>query len=168
MHRSATPGLPRSIWVVACASLASQVLALVDRGARDDDHVSLFVSVLLGALLVSWVSAGVVRARAIRLAVAWVVLLLGFVGGLIDLTSVDSANQPGLAVLSLAATAVALIGLGRFRRTDWYAWQRTRPSARDGAPIGRLVAIAVLVGTLSGMTGPVDDGIRMRVEVAHR
>jgi hypothetical protein len=71
-------------------------------------------------------------------------------------------------VFSLATTAVALAGLARFHRSDWYAWQRTRPSAHEGAPIGTLVAIGVLVGALGGLVGPVDDGLDMRVNVAAR
>jgi hypothetical protein len=71
-------------------------------------------------------------------------------------------------VLSLATTAAALAGLARFRRTNWYAWQRTKPSAHDGAPIGQLVAIGVLVGVLGGLTGPVGDGHDVRISVTNR
>jgi hypothetical protein len=71
-------------------------------------------------------------------------------------------------VFSLATTAVALAGLARFHRTDWYAWQRKKPPAHDGAPIGQVVAIGVLVGVLGGLIGPVDDGLDVRISVADR
>ena len=164
----ATPPLPRSIWVVAWASLAGQAVLLARQGGRLGDEVSLVLSVVLGALLVGYVSAGVVRARTVRLVLAWVVLMLGVIGGLVDLVSVDDLGQSGLAVLSLATTSVALAGLARFRRSDWYAWQRTRPSAHEGAPIGQLVAIGLLVGVLGGLIGPVDDGLDVRVNVDDR
>lgn len=99
---------------------------------------------------------------------AWAVLLLGVIGGLVGLVSDDDLGQTALAVLSLATTAAALAGLARFRRSDWYAWQRTRPSAHEGAPIGQLVAIGVLVGALGGLIGPVDDGLDVRVNVGDR
>lgn len=168
-HPAATPPLPRSIWVVAWASLAGQAVPLVRRGDRLGDEVSLVLSVVLGALLVGYVSAGVVRARTVRLVLAWVVLMVGVIGGFVGLVSVDDdLGQTALAVLSLATTAVALAGLARFRRSDWYAWQRMRPSAHEGAPIGRLVAIGVLVGMLGGLIGPVDDGLDVRVNAADR
>ena len=127
----ATPPLPKSIWVVALASLAGQAVQLARQGGRLDDEISLVLSVVLGGLLVGYVSAGVVRTRTVRLVLAWVVL-------------------------------------ARFRGTDWYTWQRTKPSAHEGAPIGQLVAIGVLVGVLGGLTGPVGDGLDVRVSVANR
>lgn len=163
-----TPPLPRSIWVVAWASVAGQTVLLVRQGLRLDDEVSLVLSVVLGGLLVGYVSAGVVRARTVRLVLASIVLLLSALGELVGLVSVDDGGRAVLAVLSLATTAVALVGLVRFRDTDWYAWQRTRPSAHEGAPIGQLVAIGVLVGVLGGLTGPVDDGLDVHIRVADR
>lgn len=165
---SATPPLPRSIWVVAWASLAGQAVLLVRQGGRLGDEASLALSVVLGALLVGYVSAGVVRARTVRLVLAWVVLMLGVIVGLVGLASVDDPGQTALALLSLATTAVALAGLARFHRSDWYAWQRRKPSTHEGAPIGQLVAIGVLVGVLGGLTGPVDDGLDVRISVADR
>ena len=164
----ATPPLPKPIWVVAWASLAGQAVLLLQRGGRLDDAVSIFLSVVLSALVVGYVSAGVVRARTVRLVLAWVVLVLSVIGELAGLGSVDDRGQATLAVISLATTAVALAGLARFRRTAWYAWQRTKPPGHDGAPIGQLVAIGVLVGALGGLTGPVDDGLDVRIQVADR
>ena len=85
----ARPPLPKSIWMVAWASLAGQVALLVQRGGRNDDGVSLFLSAVLSALLVGYVSAGVVRARTFRLVLAWVVLVLSVIGELGGLAVAD-------------------------------------------------------------------------------
>jgi hypothetical protein len=95
------PPLPGSIWVVAWASVAGQLAVLVPAGVRDAD-VSMVGSVLLSVLVIGWVSAGVVRARPVRLVVASqrtrppvhegasvvplvaVAALVGVLGGLID------------------------------------------------------------------------------------
>jgi hypothetical protein len=161
----ATPPLPRSIWVVAWASLAGQVLLVLRHGGRVDDEASQVLSMAFGALLVGYVSAGVVRARRVRIVLAWIALALAFIGALADLVSVDDLGQLAHAVLALAAGAVSLVGLAKFGRSDWYAWQRTRPSARDGASIGRLVVVGVLVGGLGGYVGLVDAGVTTRVNV---
>ena len=163
----ATPPLPTSIWVVAWASLSGQVALLTHQGVRHDDELSIGLSVVLSAVLAGYVCAGVVRARIVRLVVAWVVLGLGLMGELADLVS-DDARQGPLVLFSLAATVMAMAGLARFCRTDWYAWQRTRPSAHDGAAIGQLVAIGVLVGVLGALAVPVDDGLDVRISVASR
>ncbi len=165
-QQRATPPLPTSIWVVAWASVAGQVLVMFRQGFRHGDEVSLLLSVVLGALLVGYVSAGVVRARTVRLVLAWVVLVLSLVGELFSLGSVDDLGQAVLAVLSLAIAVVSLVGLAKFRRTAWYAWQRSKPSTDEGASIRRLVAIGVLVGVLGGLIGPVDDGLYVRTSVA--
>jgi hypothetical protein len=163
---AATPPLPRSIWVVALASLAGQVMLLARAGSRLDDGFSLLLSVVLGALLVGYVSAGVVRARTVRLVLAWVVLVLALATELADLAAADGPDQALLVALSAVTTVVALVGLARFRHTGWYIWQRKKPSSHDGAPIGRLVAIGVLVGVIGGLMGPVDDGLQARIGVA--
>lgn len=160
-----TPPLPRSIWVVAWVSLAGQVLLVVRHGGRVDDEQARLLSMVLGALLVGYVSAGVVRARRVRIVLAWVVLALSAIGGLADLVSVDDLGQVAPAVLALAAAVVSLVGLAHFCRSDWYAWQRMRPSPREGASIGQLVVIGVLVGALGGYVGLVDTGVTMLVNV---
>lgn len=164
----ATPPLPTSIWVVALASLVGQLVLLVREGVRLDDELSLVLSVVLGALVVGYVSAGVVRARTVRLVLAWVVLGIGLIIELAGVASADDPIEALLLVLESATTVVALAGLVRFRRTAWYAWQRTKPSSHHGAPIGQLVAIGVLVGVMGGLIGPVDDGLEARISVAGR
>ncbi|WP_141014439.1 hypothetical protein [Nocardioides sambongensis] len=163
-----TPPLPRSIWVVAWASLVVQVMILVRQGVRLDDEVSLVASVVIGALVVGYVSAGVVRARTVRLVVAWVVLLLGVAAGIAGLVSAGDPAEVVLSATSLAATGAAIGGLAAFHRTAWFDWQRTRPSTDEGARIGRLVAIGLLVGVLGGLIGPVDNGLDVRINVAGR
>jgi hypothetical protein len=164
----AAPSLPSSIWVVAWASLAGQAVLLVRQGARLDDEVTLLLSVALSALLVGYVSAGVIRARTVRLVLAWIVLVLSVIGELVGMALVDDVGEAALALFSLATTVVAMAGLAKFRQSDWYVWQRTKPSTREGAPIGDLVAIAVLVGALGGLAGPVEDGFDVRIRVAGR
>lgn len=161
-QRTVAPALPSSIWVVAWAALAGQALLLARQGVRIDDAVSLGGSVVLGALLVGWVSAGVIRARTVRLLIVWSVLVLVLVLQLVDL---GSGAQGPAELVSLATTTVTLAGLARYHRTEWFAWQRTKPSRHDGAPIGQLVAIGVLVGVLGGLTAPVDDGLDLRVSI---
>ena len=143
-------------------------MLLVRQGARLHDETSLAVSVLLGALVVGYVSAGVVRARTVRLLIAWVVLVLSLITEVISLVMVDDLGRAVILVLALLTTVVALAGLARFRRTDWYAWQRSKPSTQQGAPIGQLVAIGVLVGAMGGLAGPVADGLDVRIEAAAR
>lgn len=160
-----TPRLPRSIWVVAWASLAGQVLLVARHGGRVGDDAEQAVSMVLGALLVGFVAAGVVRARRVRVVLAWIVLTLSLLGWIALLVSADAPGQIAYAVLQLVAGAVSLIGLASFRRSEWYAWQRSRPPRHEGPSIGRLVAIGVLVGTLGGYVGLVDEGTTMRVDV---
>jgi peptidoglycan/LPS O-acetylase OafA/YrhL len=164
----AAPPLPSSIWVIAWASLAGQAVLLVQQGVRPDDEVSLFLSIVLSALLVGYIAAGVVRARTIRLAVAWVVLVLSLIAELVGMVSVHDLGQAALVSLSLATSVLALAGLARFHRTEWFAWQRTKSSTQEGAAIGQLVAIGVLVGVLGGLIGPVDDGFDVRISVGDR
>ncbi|MBD8868861.1 hypothetical protein [Nocardioides donggukensis] len=150
-HRVVTPPLPRSIWVIAWASLAGQLVLLVGNGIREVNEVSLLVSAALGGVIVGFVSAGVVRARTGRLVLACVVLVLTLVAEAVILVTVDTLREGTLAGLSLASTAVALAGLARFRTTDWYAWIRAYPSARSRISIGRVLVIGVLVGILGGV-----------------
>lgn len=161
-----TPPLPSSIWVVAWASLAGQVLLLARQGLRLDDEASLALSLLLGPLLVGYVSAGVVRVRTVRLALAWIVLVLSAIGELVGFVAADAGDVALLA--SFVTSVVAIAGLASFSRTEWFAWQRTKPSPREGASIGPLVAIAVLVGVLGAVAGPLDDGVQVDVRVSPR
>ncbi|KRB78351.1 hypothetical protein ASE01_03475 [Nocardioides sp. Root190] len=166
-HRTPPP-LPTSIWVIAGASVASQLVPLVRRGVRHDDGLSLAVSVVLGALVIGYISAGVVRARTVRLVLVWVVLVLSSIAELLGLLTADEPADVALYALLLVTSVVLLTALAKFSRTEWFAWQRTKPPAQDGASIRGLVAIAVLVGALGGLVGPVDDGVDVSFDVATR
>lgn len=163
--QAGTPSLPASIWLVAWASLAGQAVLLLREGVQDHDGTSLLLSVVLGGLLLGYVSAGVVRARTVRVWLAWIVLVLSGILELVGLTTTDDPQQFSLQVLALATTVVALVGLWRFRRTRWYAWQRTKPPARQGASTAQLVAVGVLVGMLGGIAGTSDEGIDVQINV---
>lgn len=162
------PPLPTSIWVVAWASLAGQAVFLVQHGVRDDSELSLVVSVVLSALVLGYVSAGVVRARMVRFVLALVALSLILVAELVGLIWVDGLTGTAVLLSSLATTVVSLAALVRFSRTDWFSWQRTKPPPRQGASILPLVAIGVIVGVIGGVIGPVDNGFEVRIEVLGR
>ncbi|CUR60512.1 membrane hypothetical protein [metagenome] len=165
-----TPPLPTEIKVLAWASVASQVALLVRQGLRVGDDISLLLSMAGGALVVGYVSAGVVRARPVRVALAWIVLVLSLVAELIGLAYVDALGDAAIALAHLATTVVSLVALYGFSRTGWYAWQRTRPPTHLGAPIGELVVLGALVGVLGGLAGTSEDGanVTMNVRVAER
>jgi peptidoglycan/LPS O-acetylase OafA/YrhL len=162
---SGTPTLPRSIWVVAWASLVAQLVQLVHREPGFDNEVSLVVSVVLGGLLVGWVSAGVVRARTGRVVVAWVVLVLSGIAEVVAVFSTDDSTPLLPALVALATTVVSLVGLAMFRGTEWWRWQRTRPPRDEGASIAGLVAVAVLVGVLGGVMGVNEDSFNLTVNL---
>lgn len=150
-YRTVAPPAPRSIWTVAWAMLASQLVFVLDHGIRPSDGASLALSAALGGVVVGFVSAGVVRARTVRLVLAWAILVLTLVADLVLLARADDLRHGSLTGLSLAFTAVALGALARFRRTDWYAWQRAYPTAARRSSIRRLLVIGVLVGALGGV-----------------
>jgi hypothetical protein len=160
-----TPPLPTSIWVLAWTSLVSQGLAVLDRGVRDDETVFLLVSAALGALIVGYVAAGVVRARTIRVALAWIVLVLT---GLSEIVSLASGGSTPFVLVDLVLTVVSLVALARFSRSDWYRWQRARPPTSAGPSITGLVAIGIAVGVLGGLVVPAEDGVRFRINSAER
>jgi hypothetical protein len=160
-----TPPLPPSIWVVAWASLAGQVVLLLDRGVRSDNEVSIIGSILLGMLIVGYVSAGVVRARTVRLVLAWIVLVLS---GVVEVIALADHLDGGaledrgslLLPAALLTTAIALVALWRFHQSDWFAWHRRHRASRSDSSITPLVAVGVLVGALGGLAGATDDGVR--------
>lgn len=160
-----TPPLPTEIKVLAWASVAGQVAVLVRQGLRAGDDISLLLSMVGGALIVGYVAAGVVRARPVRVALAWIVLVLSLVAELIGLAYVDSLGEAVIALASLATTVVSLVALYGFSRARWYAWQRTSPPTHFGAPIGELVVLGALVGVLGGLAGTSEDGVNVNMDV---
>ncbi|MQW74956.1 hypothetical protein GHK92_03645 [Nocardioides sp. dk4132] len=106
-----------------------------------------------------------IRARTVRLVVAWIVLVLSFFVELVGIVDLDDLGQATLHVLGLTTSVLALVALARFHGSQWFAWQRANPSAGAGIPIGKLLTIAVLVGVLGGLVAPADDGLDGRVDV---
>src|SRR5690606_9830845 len=136
-----------------------QIVILLDRGVRSDSEIAVAASLLVGALVIGYVSAGVVRARTVRLVLAWLVLGLSGIAELVFVIDHASYGAPEdseflIALAGLATTTAALVGLWRFQRSSWFAWHRTRRSARADTPITGLVAIGVLVGVLGGLVAP--------------
>lgn len=156
-----TYAAPRAVWVLAWSSLVGQLVALADRGVTDGD--SALVSVPLSALVVAWVSAGVIRGRMVRTVLAGVILaviaLASVVGLLVD-PSALGLLEAVLASVSLAAY-VAHVRNPVVARLQ--ADRRAEPAGLAG-----LVALAILVGGLGGLTAPVPDdgpGFHVRISV---
>jgi hypothetical protein len=142
-------------------------VALAENGGRfDDDPVPVVVSSVVGALLAAYVVTGVIRARTLRLVFAWILLLLGLIGGLVDLVTIGDVADAALSVLGFVASAVAVGGLATYYRSDWFAWQRSKPPAGQGASIRRLVAIGVVVGLLAGLIAVTGGGVETRLEIS--
>ena len=170
VEQQRTPPLPTEIKVLAWASVAGQVATLARQGLRSGDDTGMLISMVGGALIVGYVAAGVVRARPVRVALAWIVLVLSLVAELVGLAYVDALGEAAIALASLVTTVVSLVALYGFGRTAWYAWQRTRPPTHLGAPIGELVVLGALVGVLGGLVGVSEDGanMTMNIRVAER
>jgi hypothetical protein len=153
--------VPTSAWVLGWACLASQLVALLDRGTTDAD--SALLSVPLSALVVGWVSYGVLRARMVRTWFAGVLLglmaLLGVVALLVGPSPWD--------LVGAVTGVVAFVALVAWTRTDVFARLREDPQ-RLGQSFGALVALAVTVGALGGLTlAPGDErqgsGVHIRI-----
>jgi hypothetical protein len=148
--------------VLAWASVVMQLVTLADNGTAGEQ--SALVSVPLAALLLAYVSAGVIRARMVRTWLAGIVLVLVVLASVIDLFA-------GPSLLEVAGTAAAAVALGAFvsyLRSACFARLR---ADRVASPIGfgGLVALAALVGALGGLTAPVDssgpgDGVHLRIQ----
>ncbi len=147
-----THEVPGSAWVLGWACLAGQVASLFQRGPTD--VLSALISVPLSALVVAWVSSGVLRARTVRTCLAVILLLLMALFGVLGLV-VDISLS---AVVVAVAAVVAVVALVAYARSDWYAG--LRGETRQAVPaLGGLVALAFVVGALGGLTAaPADDG----------
>jgi hypothetical protein len=141
--------LPRSAWVFAWLCLGGQVVQLLLRGPNESDPVWVVLSVVLSALVVRWFASGVLRARTARLVVVWVllclVLLLGIAGTLVGV------DVPG--VVGLLVSTGEVIALAVFCSTPYFRRRRARRDA-PRADLAGILAIAVVVGVLGGVTAP--------------
>lgn len=156
-----THEVPQSAWVLGWACLAGEVATLVDRGATD--AASALISVPLSALVVAWVSYGVLRARMVRVWFAASLLLLTALFGLVALV-VDPALS---TLVGVVTGVVAFAALLVYTRSDCFAWLHEGPPRKIPA-LGGLVAIAVAVGALGGLaaTPGADDqqsGFHIRI-----
>ena len=150
--------LPQSLWALGWASVAGQVLGLVERGPQDAS--SWAGSILLGAALVTLVVHGVVRARPIRFWFVVVVLCLSTLLGLIGLVTDPSPWDAGYVALGV----LQLFLLRAYHASDWFAWQRTRPSV--GPSIVPILLVAVLVGALGGVLGSPSTGATVDTDIS--
>jgi uncharacterized membrane protein len=153
--------VPDSAWLLGWACLAAQVVTLVERGPNNAE--SALISAPLSALAVGWVSYGVLRARMVRVWIAGIILLLTAIFGFVALV-VD----PSLLTVAGAVTGVVAFGaLLRYVESDCFARLREDPE-RAGPDFGGLVAIAVVVGVLGGLTlapgaGDQSSGFNIRI-----
>jgi uncharacterized membrane protein len=136
--------VPQSAWVLGWACLAAQLASMAERGTTDGG--SALISVPLSALVVAWVSYGVLRARMVRVWFAGILLLLIALFSIVGLFS--DASLP--AVVGAVASVVAFAALLVYTRGDCFARLREEPRG-PGPAFGGLVAIAVVVGALGGL-----------------
>lgn len=144
------PTVPGSAWALGWSFVVGQLLELVRRGAQQESAWPL--SMAFGVVVVVLVSHGVMRVRWVRFWLAATVLVLAPV--FIGIGLVIEPTAWGLVTLLIALVQAAL--LRAYSRTDWFAWQRTRPSG--GPSLVPIVAVAALVGALSGVVGTPTDG----------
>ncbi|KQW47681.1 hypothetical protein ASC77_14720 [Nocardioides sp. Root1257] len=157
MSEQAAPGggrLPVSAYVFAWLCLAAQLPGLATRGLSDSDGVWVVLSMVLSALIVGWFAAGVLRGRTVRLVLVWILLGLGALFTAIGIVA-DLEHVGGWDLLLLLVTIGQVGALVAFCSTDYFRWQRSQP-ADAGPEISTLVAIAVVVGLLGGMTAAAD------------
>jgi hypothetical protein len=136
--------LPVSAWVLGWLFLADQLVGLVQRGLSRSDAVWVVLSVVLTAVVVRWFAAGILRARTGRLVVVWVLLALVLLFSLL-----------GGDLLATTFAAAQIAALGVFSSTDYFRRQRSRHDA-TGRQLRALLAIAVVVGILGGITASAD------------
>lgn len=147
------PSLPASVWALGWACLLTQLLALADRGFSRSDGSWVLLSVALSALVVGWVSAGVLRARTGRLVVAWLLFGIELVASVVGAADQLPALS-GMEVLALAVSLVQVVALAVFCGSNYFQRQRTRPTQGREPSIVGLVLVAVVVGGLGGLTAP--------------
>lgn len=143
--------LPASAWVLACACLIGQLLALVDRGFNSSDGTWVLLSIVLSALVVGWVSAGVLRARTGRLVLVWILFTAELVASVFSV--IDGFSAPAdMAILGLAASLTQVVALALFCRSRYFQRQRSHPAPEAEPSIAGLVLVAIVVGALGGLT----------------
>ena len=154
--------VPGSAWLLGWASLAAQLVALADRGFANVPSAA--VSVPLSALVVTWVSYGVLRARMVRVWLAGIILGLVSLFGLIALVVGPSLGELAEAVTSF----VALGAFVTYLQSECFARYRAEPD-RAGPDLTGLVSLALVVGALGGLTatesGPADSSSGFHIRI---
>ena len=148
--------LPPSAYVFAWLCLAGQVVHLAHRGPNRGDVGWVGLSMVLSALVVAWFAAGVLRGRTVRLVLVWILLGIGTVLTGLGIV-VDLSHASGWDLLDLIVLLGQVAALAAFCSTDYLRRQRAQPSL-PGPDISALVALALVVGLLGGMTAPTDGG----------
>lgn len=168
-HADPAPGppapgrLPTAAWALAWSSVLAQVVAFADHGIKSDRGWTVVVSMLVGALVVWWFTAGVLTARTGRIVVTWVLLGVAVVVETIAVVDDALAGTVGIPLLHLVSSVVMLASLGWFTATSYYAWQRTRPRVSGPSRSG-VLAVAVLVGLSAGVVDADPDApLQVRV-----
>jgi heme A synthase len=157
------PAPPRSAWALALSCLAGAVVGLAGRGFSHADGFWILVSVALSALVVGWVSSGVLRARTGRLVFAGVLLGIEGLVGLLAVV-VELPTPSVTAVLDLATSIASIASLAAFCRTGFFRLQRS--GAVSAPAIEGLLLVAVAVGALGGLAAPAQgDGPGIQVHV---
>lgn len=148
---SAAGRMPRPAWVLGWLCLADQLLQLQLRGLSRSDPIWVLLSVVLSALVIGWFSAGVLQARRVRLVIAWILLCLSVL-----LRVFGTLSEPGpRALLDLLVSIGQVVALAAFCATPYFRGQRERTQPRSRA-FGCVIAIAVVVGVVGGITAPAD------------
>ena len=143
--------LPASAWVLAFSCLMGQLMALADRGFNQSDGTWVLLSIVVSALAVGWVSAGVLRARTGRLVLVWILFAAELIASVFSV--IDGVSTPAaMAILGLAASLAQVVALALFCRSRYFQRQRSRPGQEAEPSIAGLVLVAIVVGALGGLT----------------
>jgi hypothetical protein len=135
---------------------------LANHGVNKSNGISIVLSVVLSALVIGWFSAGVLRARPVRVGIVWILLgvsgVAEVIGALVDPNSFDGGDWVGLA-----STLIEIGALCSFWSSDFYADQRDFPDDAVRPDITWLLAIAVVVGILGGLAGADASQVHVRL-----
>ncbi|MFZ2502483.1 MAG: hypothetical protein WAW88_07425 [Nocardioides sp.] len=141
--------VPTAAWAMAWLFLVGQLLALAARGPTSAELPWMVASMATTAVVVRWFADGVLRARAVRLIVVWILLsattCLDFVG--------LHRGADAAPVLAFALSVSQLIALAVFVTTDYFKERRSRPDIPRSA-LAPLLMIAIATGLLGGLTAP--------------
>lgn len=160
-ERPARPPLPGQAWGIPVLTLLLQLVLLLDNGVRPVDDL-LPLSMLLTAVVVVWVSRGVLAGRTVRLVL--VLVLYGAATTSYAWVVLVGPDRAGAAVRLLLALATlgAVLALVR---SPFHRWQREHHDL-EGAPVGGILALAAVVGVLGPLAVPDEPRIRVEVQVA--